>query len=304
MLARATTGRLSIAFERSGPADGFPVLLIHGWPDSLRCWDKVLPALHDAGYVTIVPELRGYGGTSFLDDRTPRSGETAALARDILDLADALGLSRFALVGHDWGTRAVFDASILAPHRISAAVVLSLGWRPAGAGSSGLSWAQRQAFWYQWYLGTPHGAAAFKADPAGFCRRLWDTWSPAGWYDEADWQTASAAFAGPDWCDVVIHYYRARWGQADADPSYAADRAAIAAAASIAVPTMIMHGAADTCCLPELSEDCAAYFPAGFAREMLDGVGHFPQREAPADTARHTVAWLRNHHLPAQGTSI
>ncbi|MCB2078204.1 MAG: alpha/beta hydrolase, partial [Novosphingobium sp.] len=192
---------------------------------------------------------------------------------------------RFGLIGHDWGTRALYDTAILAPDRITAAVALSLGWRPAGSGSGGLSWAQRQAFWYQWYLGTEHGAAAFRSDPKGFCRRLWDTWSPPGWFEEEAWERASAAFSGTDWCDVVIHYYRARWGQAPNDPSYKSDFEAVAAAKAIAVPTMIIHGVADTCCLPELSADCASFFPAGFALEMLEGVGHFPQRENPEAVA-------------------
>lgn len=301
MLGRAITGRLSISFERSGPARGFPVMLVHGLPDSLRCWDKLLPALHNAGYETIVPELRGYGATTFLDISTPRSGETAALARDLLDLADALELGRFALAGHDWGTRALFDACILDPDRVTAAVALSLGWRPAGRGSAGLTWQQRQAFWYQWYLATPHGAQAFKADPDGFCRRLWDTWSPDGWYAKADWDLVRRAFTGPDWCDVVIHYYRARWGQAEPDPAYAVDSRKIAATHVISVPTMIIHGAADGCCLLELSDNCGPYFPAGYAREILDGIGHFPQREAPDSVAGLMLGWLAAHQPRSLG---
>lgn len=292
MSLEITTSRLAVSFERSGPPHGAPLFLVHGWPDSFRTWDSVLPDLHAAGFETIVPELRGYGGTRFLDAATPRSGETVALARDLIELADALGIERFGLVGHDWGTRAVFDAAILAPDRIDFAVALSLGWWPASAGRT-VSWAQKQAFWYQWYLATPHGADAFRHDPSGFCRRLWDTWSPAGWYDEAAWQSAAAAFQGPDWCDVVIHYYRARWGQAEPDPFYAADATRVREAHAIKVPTMILHGLADTCCLPELSEECDGYFPGGFARVTLDGVGHFPQREAPAAVARHIVDWAR-----------
>lgn len=270
------------------------MILVHGWPDSLRTWDGVLPQLHEAGYETIVPSLRGYGETAFLDAATPRSGETAALAHDILDLADVLGIARFAVVGHDWGTRAVFDASIIAPDRITSAVALSLGWWPTSARRP-LSWAQQQAFWYQWFLGTEHGAAAFRADPTGFCRRLWDTWSPAGWYTSEAWKTASADFSSPDWCDVVIHYYRARWQQAEPDPAFAELSGKVREANRIDVPTMVIHGLADTCCLPELSEDCAPYFPAGFTRETLPGVGHFPQREAPQETAALILGWTRAH---------
>lgn len=290
-----TTPRLDLSYERSGPDGGDIVVLVHGWPDSLRTWDGVVPALNTAGLQTIVPSLRGYGGTTFRDPHTPRSGETVALARDILDLADALGIAQFGLVGHDWGTRALFDACILAPERIDYAIALSLGWWPANAGRK-LSWAQKQAFWYQWYLATPHGAEAFRADPRGFCRRLWDTWSPAHWYDERSWEDAASAFTDPDWCDVVIHYYRARWGQAEPDPAYADDAAKVRAATAITTPTMIIHGLADTCCLPELSESCNEYFTTQYARETLDGIGHFPQREAPEEVARLILAWAQRHN--------
>ncbi|MEM8972713.1 MAG: alpha/beta hydrolase, partial [Pseudomonadota bacterium] len=84
------TSRLSIEVETSGPDNGFPVIMLHGWPDSLRCWDLVLPQLHRGGLRTIVPSLRAYGGTHFLSADTPRSGQVVALARDALELADAL----------------------------------------------------------------------------------------------------------------------------------------------------------------------------------------------------------------------
>jgi len=295
------TRSLEIAYERSGPRDGRPLVLVHGWPDSLRCWDGILPALHAAGIETIVPNIRGYGPTVFHDPTAPRSGETAALARDVLDLADALDLDRFGLVGHDWGTRTLFDACILAPDRIDNAVALSLGWWPASAARA-VSWAQKQAFWYQWYLATPHGAEAFKADPHSFCRHLWETWSPAGWYSQNDWREAATAFQNPDWCEIVIHYYRARWGQAETDPFYDADTARIRSATHITVPTMIVIGLADSCCLPELSENCEPYFTGAYSRETLPGIGHFPQREAPDVVASLIIGWSRTHDRDANTT--
>ncbi|WP_348630569.1 alpha/beta fold hydrolase [Mesorhizobium sp. M7A.F.Ca.US.003.02.1.1] len=61
--------------------------------------------LHESGFRTFSPWLRGFGPTSFLSKETMRSGEIAAMAQDVLDFADALGISRFAVVGHDWGAR-------------------------------------------------------------------------------------------------------------------------------------------------------------------------------------------------------
>src|SRR3989442_14094943 len=97
------TPSLSIACELSGPPGGRPLMLLHGWPDDARTWDRILPALHEAGNRTIVPFLRGFGPTRFRSQETPRSGQLAALGRDVLDLADAIGLTTFAVAGHDWG---------------------------------------------------------------------------------------------------------------------------------------------------------------------------------------------------------
>ena len=93
------TPLLRIGYEVSGPALGFPVVALHGWPDDVRTWDRVLPALHDAGFRTYIPWLRGYGPTRFLRDDTFRSGQLVALGQDGVDFAAALGLDRYALVG-------------------------------------------------------------------------------------------------------------------------------------------------------------------------------------------------------------
>src|SRR3954468_2393502 len=85
-----TTSLLDIGYEASGPDAGPPVFLLHGWPDDVRTFDGVLPALNAAGFRTIVPWLRGFGPTRFLSAATPRSGQIAAMAQDLLDFADAL----------------------------------------------------------------------------------------------------------------------------------------------------------------------------------------------------------------------
>ncbi len=288
------TPRLNIETELSGPADGPAVVLLHGWPDSLRTWDAILPALHGAGLRTIVPSLRAYGGTRFRDPSTPRSGQTVALARDAFDLADALGLGNFAIVGHDWGTRAVFDAAIMAPDRLSCVVALSLGWKTPQA-MLPLSTEQARCFWYQWYFATRHGEIAFREEPEQFCRRLWETWSPAGWFCERDWNEVTTAWQNPDWCDVVLHFYRSRWRAYQPDPAYEADERKVRAAEQIDVATRVIYGAADTCCLKELAEGCEPFFPTAYAYDVIAGAGHFPQREAPVEVADLIIDWVQRY---------
>ena len=76
-----TTSTLQIAYETGGPADGGAVMLLHGWPDDIRTYDKIVPALHEAGFRTFVPYLRGFGGTSFLSADTVRLGEVVSQVR-------------------------------------------------------------------------------------------------------------------------------------------------------------------------------------------------------------------------------
>ena len=99
MLKRIDAGVLSVAYEEMGAAAGTPVLLLHGFPYDVHAYDEVAPVLASGGCRVITPYLRGYGPTRFVSPDTPRSGQQAVLARDLLDLMDALGISRAVLAG-------------------------------------------------------------------------------------------------------------------------------------------------------------------------------------------------------------
>ena len=123
--ARAVqTPALNIGFEESGDAQGFPIILLHGFPADVRAWDEVAAPLARKGYRVIVPYLRGYGPTRFREPSAPRMAEQAAIGQDVIDLADAAGLSRFAVAGYDWGGRAACIAAALHPERVRAAVLI------------------------------------------------------------------------------------------------------------------------------------------------------------------------------------
>src|SRR6266508_3991840 len=112
------TPTLEIGYEADGDAAGFPIVLLHGFPDDACAWDAVAPPLAAAGYRVLVPYLRGYGPTRFLDPAAPRLAQPAPLAQDLLDFMDALGLERVGLAGYDWGGRAACITAILAPERV------------------------------------------------------------------------------------------------------------------------------------------------------------------------------------------
>lgn len=126
------TDILEIAFEDGGPEQGPPVLLLHGWPDAPRGWNEIVSRLQARGWRTIVPYLRGSGPTRFRSPSTPRIGTAVALAQDAIELADALDLERFAVVGHDWGGRIAYTLAALFPERVTAVAAMALGYQPRG----------------------------------------------------------------------------------------------------------------------------------------------------------------------------
>jgi pimeloyl-ACP methyl ester carboxylesterase len=287
----ADTPTLRIAYEIGGPADGPPVLLLHGWPDDPRTYDKIVPALQAAGFRTIAPFLRGFGATTFQPGQIMRSGEMVAMAQDALDLADALDLEDFVVVGHDWGARIAYALAILAPDRVTKICAMSVGWQPGQLPTP--NFEQSRKYWYQWFMSTERGAQAVAKDCRGFARIMWETWAPQGWFTESDFATTAKSFENPDWPDVTVHSYRVRWAEADKDPRYAKLDAQAHAAQSIGVPTLMIQGGADSVTLAETTAGKGPYFTGGYTRHVLDGVGHFPTREAPERVNKLLLEFLQ-----------
>ncbi len=282
---------LRVAYEEWNPGAERAVVLLHGWPDSPRCWSAVAPALAQQGFRVLAPALRGFAPTRFLRADTPRTGQLSALGRDLLEFVDALGLQRPAFVGHDWGARAAANACGLRPGVASHLVMLSVGYG-TNSPDQPLSLAQARNYWYQWYMATPRGERSVRGDRRAFTRILWDTWAPAGWYDDDEFAATAQAFDNDDWPDITLHSYRHRWGHAAADLHYAADEAALHPAPVLDVPTLVLHGAADGANDPETSAGKDHLFCGGYERRLLDGVGHFPAREAAAVVSTELLRFL------------
>src|SRR5262245_55547471 len=104
-LKQINAGLLDVAYAEAGPADGPPVILLHGWPYDIHSFVDVTPALAAAGYRVLVPYLRGYGATRFLSGDAFRNGQPAALAVDVMDFMNALRIEKALLAGFDWGGR-------------------------------------------------------------------------------------------------------------------------------------------------------------------------------------------------------
>ena len=114
-LRSVDAGVLHISYCEEGLADGPVVVLLHGFPYDIHSYVDVAPQLAAKGCRVIVPYLRGYGPTRFLDPNTPRSGEQAAVGADLIALIDALGVKRAIFAGYDWGGRAACVGAALWP---------------------------------------------------------------------------------------------------------------------------------------------------------------------------------------------
>lgn len=288
--ATVNTETLTIAYEDEGPREGPAVMLLHGWPDDARAWRKVAPELQAAGFRTITPYLRGFGPTHFLSPSTIRDGRGVALAQDAIDLADALGLTRFSVLGHDWGARAAYTLAALFPDRITRIAAISVAFQPRGVFKVP-SFSQSRLFWYQWFMSVDAGATAVRTDPVGFARIQWDTWSPAGWYKEGEFITTAVSFTNPDWVDITLNAYRGRYREEAVDPRYEELQRHLTTIDKLSTPTLMIQGGADTCDEPSSSEGLEYCYTGGYKRLLLEGIGHFVPREAPKAVADAFVTW-------------
>jgi pimeloyl-ACP methyl ester carboxylesterase len=281
-LNRLRTSVLEIAYEQSGPEDGVPVLLMHGFPYDPRTYDRMIPLLVARGCRAIVPYLRGYGPTRFLAAETPRSGQQAALGNDLKELIDALGGPRVVLAGYDWGGRAACVVAALWPDKVRG-LVSANGYNIQNIAGSAkpVPPEQERRLWYQYYFHTERGRAGLQANRREFCKLLWRLWSPNWRFDDATYDRTAASFDNPDFVDVVIHSYRHRFGYAAGDPSLEPIEQRLAAKPRITVPTIVLHGDGSGLSSPASSVKHAPLFTGPSQHRVIPVAGHNLPQETP-----------------------
>ncbi len=288
------TATLDIAYEESGDAGGYPVILLHGWPYDPRDYDNVIPPLAAAGCRIIVPYLRGFGATRFLAAATPRSGQQAALGNDLREFMDALAIARAVLAGYDWGGRAACIVAALWPQRVRGLVTgNSYNIQNIPAAMKPASPEQEHRLWYQYYFHSERGRAGLEANRREFCRLLWTLWSPHWQFDDATFARSAASFDNPDFVAVTIQSYRHRYGYAAGDPALEAIEQRLAAQPKITVPTIALQGEADGVHPPDASAHHAAFFRGPFRRRLLPWIGHNPPQEAPQTVVDAIIELIR-----------
>ena len=283
-IQRIKAGQLEIGYLEFGASDGWPCVLSHGFPYDVHSYTAVAPQLAEAGARVIVPWLRGYGPTRFLDAKTLRSGEQAALAADLLALMDALKIDTAVLGGYDWGGRAGCIVAALFPERVSALITVN-GYNlqniancnePAPA-------KEEAAYWYQYYFHSERGRRGLTANRDDICRQLWSMWSPDWQFSDATFAQSAASFQNSEFVDVVIHSYRHRYALVPGDPAVAHLETRLTAQPNITVPTVIVDGISDGVHAPSVTSHHKFTGPVSY--RQLPAIGHNPPQEDP-------TAWL------------
>ncbi|MBV7538922.1 alpha/beta hydrolase [Duganella sp. sic0402] len=289
-IKQINAGELNVGYVDQGPVDGPVVILLHGWPYDINSYVDVVPKLTAQGYRVIVPHLRGYGSTRFLDAKAPRNGEPAALAADVLALMDALQIRQATLAGYDWGARTADIVAALWPQRVKGLVSVSgylIGSQEAGkqplAPEAELQW------WYQFYFATERGRIGYEKNHRDFAKLIWKLASPQWQFDEATYARSAVSLDNPDHAAVTVSNYRWRLGLETGEAKYAALEAKLATFPSIGVPSITLEGDANGAPHPEPAA-YAQRFTGKYQHRLIGGgVGHNLPQEAPEAFAQAVI---------------
>ena len=282
-MKRAETKQLSIAYIDTGPSQGLPVILLHGFPYDVHSYDEVSRQLSDKGFRCIVPYLRGYGPTLFKTSETIRSGQQAALGSDLLELMNVLKIAKAYLGGYDWGGRAACIVSALWPERVKGLVSCGTGYNIQNIAQAKfpVHASEEYRYWYQYYFHTERGELGLKQNRHELCQFIWQLWSPSWKFDQATYDRSAESFKNPDFVDIVIHSYRHRFGIIPGDPIYDHLEIQLAAQPEIKVPSTVLLGNDDGVDPPSPIDHDTAYFKGPYERRVINGAGHNLPQEAP-----------------------
>jgi pimeloyl-ACP methyl ester carboxylesterase len=248
-----------------GPHGGEPVFLLHGFPQTSWSWRAQISALAGAGYRAVAPDQRGYSPAarpSSVDDY-----RIELLVGDVLGLADALGVDRFHLVGHDWGGAVAWNVAGRHPDRLRTLTVLStphpLAMRRALGGELGGDQSTRSG--YMEMFRSPGSENVFLADDARLLHQMY----PASGMPAGAEEPYIAALGTPEALGAALNWYRA------------ADIAMVEGLGPITMPTMYVWSTEDIALGREAAEATGDAVAGPYRFEVLEGVSHWIAEQAP-----------------------
>lgn len=273
---RVPVGDLEIAVTDHGSAEDKPVLLIHGFPDSARLWRHQIPALTDAGYRAIAPDLRGLGRSG--RPKGVDGYKLSTVASDMIAVMDEAGIDRAHVVGHDWGAATAWFLAISAPQRVRSLVALSVG-HPSAFQNAGRRQVEKS-----WYM------LLFQFEGVA------ETWlSREDWRGLREWTGSHPEIehwiedlSRPEALTAALDHYRANSGP----KRFLAPPLRLPA---VEVPCLGVWSSGDVALTEEQMTDSQTYVEGEWRYERLDDASHWIPVDAPDRLNSLLLEWLRAH---------
>ena len=276
------TDKLNISYFEIGNENSIPVFLMHGFPYDIYAYKNVVQILKKNDLRIIVPYLRGFGPTSFLNKSSLRSGEQAALGKDLIDLMDGLNIKKAILAGYDWGGRAACVVAALYPQRCIGLISCN-GYNIQNIKIDSITPDKpenEKNYWYQYFFHTKRGFNSLTKNRNDLIKFLWKTWSPTWKFSKKDFELSQESFQNPDFVDVVIHSYKHRYGLVDGDKSYSNIENKLSLTPKIKVPTITIDGLMNGVREPKREKNIKK-FTNLIKHKLLKNVGHNVPQESP-----------------------
>jgi len=261
-----------LRFHVEETGEGPEVLFLHGFPDTGEVWRHQVPALAEAGFRAIVPDLRGRGRS----ERPDGVGAYALpeLVADATGILNALAVERAHVIGHDWGAALAWAIAALAPQRVDRLVVMSVGF-------PGAIRPDRRALeqgWYRLLFLFPEAEDVLLRDDAYLLRILIAGAPDADRY--LDMLTdVDALTAGLNW-------YRAN------SPVANLPGADVPRLPSVAAATLGLYGEDDPYLTERAMLASERFVTGGWHYQRIDGAGHWPQLEQPDRVNKQLLDFL------------
>ena len=276
------TEKLNISYFEIGNKNSIPVFLMHGFPYDIYAYKNVVGILKKHDLRIIVPYLRGFGPTKFLNKSLLRSGEQAALGKDLIDLMDGLNIKKAILAGYDWGGRAACVVAALYPQRCIGLISCN-GYNIQNIKIDSITPDKpenEKNYWYQYFFHTKRGFNSLTNNRNDIIKFLWKTWSPTWKFSKKDFELSQESFKNPDFVDIVIHSYKHRYGLVDGDKSYSNIENKLSLTPNIKVPTITIDGLMNGVREPKREKNIKK-FTNLIKHKLLKNVGHNVPQESP-----------------------
>jgi pimeloyl-ACP methyl ester carboxylesterase len=268
-------GRFNL--REGGNADGFPLVLLHGWPESSYCWEGVAKHL-DPSFRIIAPDLRGLGES----ERTMEldAYRKVELARDVFEILDALQIGDFFLTGHDWGGIVAQEMALLVPERVKRLVIMNI---PVLTNPEGTREARSKIFsqggvpfWYQYFQQQPRlPEAMIKGSEDVWIRYFFGKAGKDGTIDAGAIEEYIRCYRIGNTPATGASYYRSMKKDAERWAGLAKEK--------FPMPGLYIHGSRD----PVVIAEFVNHIEEGFYSIEVANIdaGHFVQEEKPREVA-------------------